>query len=190
MLRKKLTWTLPNYKKNKLNSIFKKIYFLLFRPKKWFKSYWNHNDIWFFNWFARPENTSLGDANFIYYGNIFLAGDYQIKIGSGCSISVHNFFITYSHDFNALDIKSIPYDKRYIWWDIIIEDGVWIWAHCIILPGVTIWKWAVIAAGSVVSKDVPAYEVWWWNPAKKISERKNKELFDKLHKQKKFRRLL
>ncbi|PID83996.1 hypothetical protein CSB09_03100 [Candidatus Gracilibacteria bacterium] len=190
MSSKKFTTTTPNYKNNKLNSLFKKLYFLLFRPKKWFKSYGSDNDIGFFNWFTRPENTSIGDATFIYFANMFYAGDYEIKIGSGCHIATHNFFITYSHDFNAPDLVSIPYDKRYIGGDIIIEDGVWIGSHCTILPGVTIGKGAVIAAGAVVSKDVPSYEVWGGNPAKKISERKNKELFDRLLKEKKFRRLL
>ena len=39
-------------------------------------------------------------------------------------------------------------------------------AHSIILKGVTIGARSIIGAGSVVTKDVPANEVWLGNPAK------------------------
>jgi acetyltransferase-like isoleucine patch superfamily enzyme len=54
---------------------------------------------------------------------------------------------------------------------IIIKDDVWIGAKSIILDGVTIGKGAVIGAGSVVTKNVPDYEIWAGNPAKKIKDR-------------------
>lgn len=171
-------------------NIIKKIYFILFRPKSRFNSYGENNKIWFFNWFQNPQNISIWSDSFAYYWNMFLAWKYKIKIWNAVHIAMNNLFITYSHDFNASDIGTIPYDKRYTGWDIVIWDGVWIGTRCTILPGVTIWKWCVIAAGSVVSKDIPDYEVWWGNPAKKISIRKNIKRFDKLYAEWKFRRKL
>ena len=168
----------------------KKIIFIIFRPKSFFSFFWENNNIWFFNWFQNPQNIEIWSHNFIYYGNMFLSWNYKIKIWNACHIAMNNLFITYSHDFNAPDIESIPYDKRYVGWDINIWDGTWIGTRCTILPWVTIWKWCVIAAWSVVAKNVPDYEVWWWNPAKKISMRKNIERFDVLYEQKKFRRTL
>jgi len=168
----------------------KKIIFFLFKPKKQFWSYWEWTIIHFLNWFNNPQNIYIWENSFIYYGNTFFAWNYKIKIWNGCHIAMNNLFITYSHDFNAPDIKSIPYDKRYTWWDINIGDGTWIGTRCTILPWVTIWKWCVVAAWAVVAKDIPDYEVWWWNPAKKISERKNIELFKKLYKEEKYRRKL
>lgn len=39
-------------------------------------------------------------------------------------------------------------------------------AGCVILPGLTIGEGAMIGAGSVVTKDVPAGELWMGNPAR------------------------
>jgi acetyltransferase-like isoleucine patch superfamily enzyme len=48
---------------------------------------------------------------------------------------------------------------------IEIKDKAWIGFNVIILKGVTIGEGAVVAAGSVVTKDVPAYTVVAGNPA-------------------------
>lgn len=53
----------------------------------------------------------------------------------------------------------------------VIGDDVWIGLNVIIKEGVTIGIGAVIGAGSVVTKDVPAYEIWACNPARKIKDR-------------------
>lgn len=55
----------------------------------------------------------------------------------------------------------------------IIEDEVWIGANVVILKGVKIGEGAIIAAGAVVSKDIPAYEIWGGVPAKFIKKRFN-----------------
>jgi len=59
---------------------------------------------------------------------------------------------------------------------VTLEDGVWVASYAIILPGVTIGKNAVIGAGSVVTKNVPAGELWAGNPAKFIKKIENEEL--------------
>ncbi|TND50697.1 dTDP-6-deoxy-3,4-keto-hexulose isomerase [Aeromonas veronii] len=51
---------------------------------------------------------------------------------------------------------------------IIIEDYASIGANATLLPGVTIGTYAMVGAGSVVTKDVPAYAVVVGNPAKII----------------------
>lgn len=51
---------------------------------------------------------------------------------------------------------------------ITIEDNASIGANATLLPGITIGKHAMVGAGSVVTKDVPAYAVVVGNPAKII----------------------
>ena len=54
-----------------------------------------------------------------------------------------------------------------------ICKGASIGANSTIIPGITIGENALIGAGSVVTKDVPAGEIWIGNPAryyKKITE--------------------
>jgi acetyltransferase-like isoleucine patch superfamily enzyme len=53
---------------------------------------------------------------------------------------------------------------------IHISEGAWIGAGAIILPGVTVGECSVVAAGSVVTKDVPAYTVVGGVPAKELKK--------------------
>ena len=55
--------------------------------------------------------------------------------------------------------------------EVHIEDDVFIGVNTIICNSVTIGKGAVIGAGSVVTKDIPPYQVWAGNPAHYIKDR-------------------
>ena len=61
-----------------------------------------------------------------------------------------------------------------------IENDVWIGMGCYIKAGVTIHNGAVIGMGSVVTNDIPAYEIWAGNPARKIKDRFEPEIKEKL----------
>lgn len=54
--------------------------------------------------------------------------------------------------------------KEYRLGHVTIGDEVMIGANCTILPGVTIGDGATVAAGTVVSKDIPAYSFAKGNP--------------------------
>ncbi|MCR5809455.1 MAG: acyltransferase [Clostridiales bacterium] len=54
---------------------------------------------------------------------------------------------------------------------IVIEDDVWIGSRSLIMKGIRIGHGAIIAAGSVVTKDVPPYEIWGGNPARFLKSR-------------------
>ena len=51
---------------------------------------------------------------------------------------------------------------------VFINQGAFIGAHVTILKGVSIGRNAVIGAGSVVTKSVPAGEIWAGNPARQV----------------------
>jgi galactoside O-acetyltransferase len=46
-----------------------------------------------------------------------------------------------------------------------------LFTNAVVLPGVTIGEGAVLAAGSVATKDVPAWEIWAGTPAKFMRKR-------------------
>lgn len=84
----------------------------------------------------------------------------NVLIGAGAKI--------YDNDFHPVDFtdrmnKEVPSCKP-----VEIKDGAFIGAHCLILKGVTIGKNSVVGAGSVVTKNIPDYEVWAGNPARFI----------------------
>lgn len=62
----------------------------------------------------------------------------------------------------------------------IIGNDVWIGERAIIKAGVHIGDGAVIGMGSVVTKDIGAYEIWGGNPAKIIKKRFSNEIIAKL----------
>jgi acetyltransferase-like isoleucine patch superfamily enzyme len=82
-------------------------------------------------------------------------------IGGGCDI--------YDYDFHEID----P-DERFEKTgnvgvkEVVIGPDAFVGSHCIILKGVRIGKGAVIGAGSLVTRNVPDYEMWAGRPAKFI----------------------
>lgn len=58
--------------------------------------------------------------------------------------------------------------------ELVIEEDAFVGKKCILICVGRIGKGAIIGAGSVLTKDVPAYEIWAGNPACKIGERMDK----------------
>ena len=65
-----------------------------------------------------------------------------------------------------------------------IENDVWIGMGSFVKAGITIHDGAVIGMGSVVTHDVPAYEIWAGNPARMIRKRFDTDVADRLEKTK------
>ena len=62
----------------------------------------------------------------------------------------------------------------------IIGHDVWIGSRCLVKAGVTIGVGSVIGMGSVVTKNVPPYEIWVGNPARLIRKRFDDQTIAKL----------
>ena len=126
--------------------------------------------------FSGSKNISIG--NHVWIGtNGKFAGEGGITLKDGVIIS-HNVEIwTSNHYFQGEDLRSIPYDKRFIYKPVIIEENVWIGSRVIVTPGVTIGEGAIVGAGAVVSKDVPSCAIVAGNPAKIIRYRDTEQYF-------------
>ena len=88
----------------------------------------------------------------------------EITIGSNVCISQGAYLCTGNHDWSAprFDLIVKP---------IILEDGAWLGARATVAPGVCLHVCAVAAAGSLVTRDIPAFEVHDGNPAGFVRKR-------------------
>ncbi|WP_269542306.1 acyltransferase [Cerasicoccus fimbriatus] len=109
---------------------------------------------------------SIGDCVGISNSTIVCFREITIEsnvfIGGGCHIYDTNF-----HDLNAQRRVS-QVDEVIDSAPIILREYCFIGAHAIILKGVEIGRESIIAAGSLVTNNVPAREVWGGVPAKYI----------------------
>lgn len=121
------------------------------------------------------ENVVIGEESYIS-GDMLGFNHTMIRdtiIGKYCSIGPNLTTLPHSHP--ATNASTYPFysanEEVVITRKIIIQNDVWIGANVLILGGVTIESGAIIGAGSVVTKDVPAYTIYAGNPAKKIKKR-------------------
>jgi acetyltransferase-like isoleucine patch superfamily enzyme len=119
---------------------------------------------------------STSEGGKIHIGNNVYIGEYsiltsneEIEIGDNVLISPHNVIVDFNHIYE--DIGQPVNKQGVIARKITIQEGVWIGSGSKILIGVTVGKGAVVGAGSVVTKDVPAFHVVVGNPAKIIKRR-------------------
>lgn len=109
----------------------------------------NRCTIGFMNSFSVSKSVTIGD---------------DTVIGSLCSFSDndgHPLSASKRRVHGAVDYGDIK--------PIVLGKNVWLGERCIILKGVTIGNNSIIAAGSIVTKDVPAGEIWGGSPAKFIA---------------------
>ena len=128
-------------------------------------------DIYFkFDGYWQPgPSIRIGNRVFIGRGVEFnVQGSIQIDddsgIGSGCVLADHNH--------GTADVESRMRDQPAEIASIHIGRDVIVGVNSVILKGIEIGDRAVVAAGSVVTKSIPANEIWGGNPARKIRDRR------------------
>jgi len=142
---------------------------------------------------ADVQTSNIGADTFVWQFSVILKG---AQIGKKCNVNCLVFIENDVIIGNEVTIKSgvqiwdgiriydnvfigpnvtftndrYPRSKQYPkeFQQTIINKGASIGANATVLGGVTIGENALIGAGSVVTKDVPANELWVGNPAKKI----------------------
>lgn len=103
------------------------------------------------------------------FGVYFDAGNAQlIHIDEGVWIAAQCLLLCHKRDLRNYrvgdDYNETPYHKK----DIYLKKGCCLGMRTIVMPGVTIGEGAIVGAGSVVTKDVPAWTIATGNPAKVI----------------------
>jgi acetyltransferase-like isoleucine patch superfamily enzyme len=112
----------------------------------------------------------LGPAARLTVGNDFgmsgggICVQTEVRIGHNVLLGA-NTFIT-DTDFHSIWPVNRRYDERVASRPVVLEDNVFVGMNSLILKGVRIGCNAVIGAGSVVSTNVPANEIWGGNPAR------------------------
>jgi putative colanic acid biosynthesis acetyltransferase WcaF len=88
-----------------------------------------------------------------------------VQIGSDVCLSQGCYLCTGNHDWSdpafGLIVKPIH-----------IRNGVWVGARAFLAPGVVLGEGAVAAACSVITRDIPSFEVHAGNPAAFIKSRR------------------
>lgn len=123
---------------------------------------YSYGPIKVFSWNIEKESLVIGNFVSIASGVKFLlGGNHEVDT-----------FTTYPFKVMCFNETVEAWTKG----PIVIKDDVWIGTDSIILSGVTIEQGAIIAAGSVVTKDVPAYSIVGGNPATVIKYRYSEEV--------------
>lgn len=106
----------------------------------------------------------ISDGTWIGPG-CFISSSSEVRIGRDCNIAPNVSLITGTHkiDTEGPSIAGEGYSLP-----IEIGNGVWICAGCTIIAGVKVGDRSILAAGSVVTQDVPAGELWGGVPARRI----------------------
>jgi acetyltransferase-like isoleucine patch superfamily enzyme len=112
----------------------------------------------------------IGANTWIGQYNNLRAGGGDIRIGAGCLISQFCSLVASNHGFRRdTPVQSQAPDERRR--GVELGDDVWLGAGVVVTAGVHIGTGAVVGANSVVTHDIPEYEIWAGAPAKKIGER-------------------
>lgn len=101
---------------------------------------------------------------------IVISSRTRVKIGA--HVKMGGNVRIFDHDYHSLEvgIRRTADDAKHVKTKpVVIGDDVFIGTNAIILKGITIGDAAIVAAGSVVSRDIPAREIWGGNPANFIS---------------------
>ena len=107
----------------------------------------------------------LGERVVVNFGCLFDGRAYELRIGNDVSIGPKATILTLGHDPQSPEFA----DRGGA---VLIGDRVWIGYGAIVLPGVEIGEGAVVGAGSVVTRNIPAFAIVAGSPARVVGERR------------------
>ena len=110
-----------------------------------------------------PWKLKMGDH--VWLGeNCWIDNITDVHIGSHVCISQGAMLCTGNHDYSSPGFELIAKP-------ITLEDGVWIGAKALVGPGLTAFSHSVLTAGSIATKNLEAYGIYYGNPATFVKTR-------------------
>ena len=105
----------------------------------------------------------------VFIENDVIVGNYVtiksgVQLWDGLTIEDNVFIgpnVTFTNDLYPRSKNHLTEVSR-----TTIRSGATIGANASILCGITVGKWAMIGIGSVITKDIPDYTLWYGNPAR------------------------
>ena len=141
---------------------------------------------------AIGNGTQIIDSTIGRYSYAYECKIICCDIGAFCSIAPHSAIGGGGHPIDWVSTSPVFYNQgnvlktnfsNHSFQDFKrteIGNDVWIGEGCLIKGGVKIGDGAIIGMGSVVTHDVPPYEVWAGNPARFIKKRFDDDIIAKL----------
>ena len=94
----------------------------------------------------------------------------MITLEDGVSVAGGTRLLCHQRDFSDYFVGSDYNNLGYSIKPIVLKKGCLIGMESFILPGVTVGEGAIVGAGSLVTKDIPAWTVATGRPAKVVKE--------------------
>ena len=122
-------------------------------------------------WAMKKIGCHVGKGCFIG-DNVRIDGGHaeMITLEDGVSIAGGTRLLCHQRDFSNYFVGSDYMKLGYIVKPIVLKKGCLVGMESFVMPGVTIGEGAIVGAGSLVTKDVPAWTIATGRPAKVVKQ--------------------
>jgi acetyltransferase-like isoleucine patch superfamily enzyme len=90
------------------------------------------------------------------------------RLANGVFIGPHSMLLNDKRPRAITPERKLKTEKDWVVSGVTVEEGASVGGGCTLLPGVSIGRFSMVGAGSVVTKDVPAYGLVVGNPARLV----------------------
>lgn len=127
-------------------------------------------------WLLRRIGCHVGEDVFIGdYVRVDCGHADMITIEDHVSVASGSRLLCHQRDFTDYCVGDDYLDLGYVVKPIVLKRGCLIGMESFVMPGVTVGEGAIVGAGSLVTKDIPAWTVAAGRPAKVIKQIKTRE---------------
>lgn len=128
-------------------------------------------------WVMRRMGCKVGNGCFIGdHVRIDTGHADMITLEDSVSIAGGTRLLCHQRDFSNYCIGDDYMKLGYVIKPIVLKKGCLIGMESFVMPGVTVGEGAIVAAGSMVTKDVPAWTIAMGRPAKVVKEIPHRKL--------------